>query len=475
MRRLAILLAASLLMAAADRRPTPEPPVPPVGVTLTAAATLECCARSCRAPSRRSSWRDAPTRTSTWCSSSARRDPGDTVSLVRVSLDETAGAESLRPLLRDLPVGALGALDVDGDGAEDLLLAADGALHSLGPAAAPHAPAQVLDLAETEEVLLPSRWAGRELGGVAVASVGRARLFVPRDTRFDAALDRELPTHAVRVARGIVLSSPRLLGLGGASARLAAGPEPVGRQRLRTLLFDASATSEAWSLLPGPEVVDAVGYASLDGRPVMVVVTINAGRIGIFEKKKLRVFALESDRTQAGHAPVLAVLTTSHRWLPVTTTIVDVDRDGHDDLIALQPEGMGGGELVVETFFGRGEGRLTAPGRRQKLEVRSEASIYGHDLTGDGVADLAVLDGDDALLVFAGTGDPRRALLERQPLVTTALGELGSSIRALRCADLDADGTSEAILVGGASPLRDLVLVVAIAPKSRPAPARDRR
>jgi hypothetical protein len=168
----------------------------------------------------------------------------------------------------------------------------------------------------------------------------------------------------------------------------------MGRQRLRSLLLEAESTGEAWSLLPAPEDVDSAVYAVLDGRPALIVVTTNAGRIGIFEKKKLRVYALEADRTQAGHAPLLAERTTSHRWLPVSSAVADVDREGADDLVALKPEGMGGGELVVETFFGRGKKGLSTPGRHQRLEVESVAAVFGHDLSGDGIADLAVLDTD---------------------------------------------------------------------------------
>ena len=215
--------------------------------------------------------------------------------------------------------------------------------------------------------------------------------------------------------------------------------------------------------MPTPEDVDEARYATIDGRPSLIVTTTNADKLGIFEGKKLRVFALGTDRTQSGRAPILAAQTTSHRWLPVETTIADVDRDGHDDLIVLQSDGMGGGETIVETFFGRGDGGFVTPGRRQKWELSSEGASYGADLTGDGVADLAVFD-QQVLSVIAGTLDPRRALLARDSIrVPIAFGGGDDdSFRALRVADLDRDGKNEAILLGSVAEERDAVFVVSL-------------
>ena len=97
------------------------------------------------------------------------------------------------------------------------------------------------------------------------------------------------------------------------------------------------------------------------------------------------------------------------------------------------------------------------------MGVRSEATSYAADLTGDGVADFAVLD-DEGVERLRGTKDPRRALLAREPIrVPIALGVLGGdSVRALHVADLDSDGKSEAILLGRVAEERDAVLVVSL-------------
>jgi hypothetical protein len=456
-KRLLVLLSTLLLTTAAGKKATPEPP-PPVGVTVTRSGA----ARVVRAVLPGSVSALELPRQADGRLAIAIVLGEETRTLHRLDLEMPAGEEPLRPLLGSLPKGALGALDLDGDGAEELLLATEEALHSLGSIAMPRPPTRLLDAAGSE-LLLPSRWAERSLPGVAISEVGRARLFVPRRGALVVELDTPLPTRAVRQSDGIRLSSPRLQPIDGNPARLAAAPQAVGRQRMRTLLLGPEGAGEVWSLLPAAEDFEEAHYATIDGGPALIVSAMDADKLGIFAGKKLRIFALGADRTQAGHPPILAAQTSSHRWFPVATDIADVDRDGHDDVIVTQRDGMGGGETVVETFFGRGEGGFATPGRRQKWEIKGQATRYGADLSGDGIPDLAVLDAE-GLNVIPGTADPRRALLAREPIrVPVAVGGLQRDwVRTLRVADLDADGKSEAILLGAAAKERDAILVVSL-------------
>jgi hypothetical protein len=358
----------------------------------------------------------------------------------------------LRPLLPAVPAGTLGVLDLDGDGAEEVLLAAKGELRSLGSEAR-----SILDLSATE-LRIPSRWRDQELTGILAGGVGMVRLYRPNGGRLAPAVERNLPSRATRERWGIRLTSPRVRSVRGDGNLLAAGPEANGKQRLRTLLIGADSTTEVWSLLPAPEEVDSSWYVKIDGRPSLIVTTNSADKIGIFESKKLRVFPLAADRTRAGRRPLLATQTTSHRWFPVAPVVTDLDRDGKDDLVVLQLDGMGGGEIIAETFFGRGDGRFETPGRRQKWDLQTRDFHYGRDLTGDGIADLAVAE-PRRLAVFPGTKEPRKALVERKPLeVPLNLAE-EAGIRGLRVTDLDGDGRSEAILTGSAGTGRDVVMV----------------
>lgn len=377
-------------------------------------------------------------------------------SLQRLDL---SGQGALRTLLDDVPAGALGVLDLDGDGAEEILLFDKGQVRSVGTSGL----LSVLDLPGTE-LRFPSRWMDMELPGVVAGDVGRLRLFVPGGGSLSPAVERALPAHATRERWGLRLTSPRVRAVRGGGRLLAAGPEAEGKQRLRSLLIGTGpegSTLEMWSVLPGPEDVDAAWYALIDGRPSLIVTTNSADKIGIFESKKLRVFPLTSDRTRAGRRPVLASQTTSHRWLPVVPIVRDVDQDGKEDLVVLQQDGMGGGQTIAEIFFGRGDGRFETPGRRQKWDLDNRGWSYGQDLTGDGIADLAVAE-PRRLVVFPGTKEPRRALLERKPLEISLEvgGGEGAGMRRLRVVDLDGDGRSEAVLAGQASEDRAVIMIV---------------
>lgn len=381
-------------------------------------------------------------------------------SLHRLDLSGSPAGGALRPLLQDVPSGALGSRDLDGDGAEEILVARKGELRSLGTADGPASPRTLLDL-PAFDLLIPSRWQELGVAEVLAAGVGKLRVYRPQGGGLEPAEERDLPSRAARVRGGLRLTSPQVAPVQGGVGllALAAGPEASGKQRLRSLLL-ASGT-EAWSLLPSPEEANGAWYMTIDGRPHLIVTTAAADKIAVFAGKRLRVFPLEPDRTRAGRRPVLATQTTSHLWNPVAPHVRDLDKDGKDDLVVLQLDGLGGGEVIAEAFFGRGNGRFETPGRRQKWDVETRGWSYGHDLTGDGIADLAVVD-PKRLLVFPGTAEPRKALLERKPLVVPVDlgGGEGAGLHRLRVADLDGDGRGEAILSGSAGPDRGLVAVV---------------
>lgn len=390
----------------------------------------------------------------------------------RLFLLDAAGEGRLRLLLDGLPEEAneLDSFDLDGDGDSEVLLGEPGKLYSLGSPDAPIPPRLLLS---------DPAFDLRRLGGAfGAAGVGRLRTWAPDGAGgVVPGAEHELPVRAARRPAGLRLSSPAvsvLAGAGGSEPVYAAGPEPRGKVRLSTLLLDrgedgGARAIEVWSQLPAAEEVDTHEYVLLDGAPALIVTTTSAERMSVFEKKKLRVFPLRrtADRSRSGQPPALAAETVSYRWHSVAAYVLDADRDGRDDLVVIQPDGLAGRELAVETWFGQGGGRFQTPGRRQKYEIEARTWTYGGDLTGDGVPDLAAVQGD-RLLVFAGTHTPRQALLEREPRHAVGLGpgqekitiavslgptepsgmgvrRSGGSLASPRVVDLDADRRAEAL------------------------------
>ena len=159
--------------------------------------------------------------------------------------------------------------------------------------------------------------------------------------------------------------------------------------------------------------------------------TQRADKVGILEKKKLRVFALGGDRTRTGRPPRFELLTSSRLWQRLGLHVLDVDADGRDDLVLLQPEGLNGKKLIVDLYRGGGGGRFAGDGFRSVLPEIDEATptSYGGDWTGDGVPDLVAVTGS-RLLVHAGLAQPRRkAVVEKEGRPLADLG--AGSVRRL--------------------------------------------
>ncbi len=410
---------------------------------------------------------------------------------------------ALVPLARGLAAGAhsLDALDLDGDGGQEVLLGQPGEIRTLGsPDAAAASPASDSApgvLADRPGLDLRAQPGGPPLApaagrsGLEIAEPGKLRLWSPAfggpRLRLRIAAAYDLPLRAAREAAGLRLGSPpvhalRRAGGGAAAPFYLVGPEAAGR-RLRSVLLDPAngVRGEGWSRLPGAEEASATWYALLDGRPVLLAAAVTSDRVAILERQRLRLFGLAGDRTRAGALPSLAVPTASRRWQPLEPLVTDWDGDGRDDLLVLQLDGLREGELVAELFTGLGNGRFQPKPRRQQLGgVRAERWLYGEDWTGDRLPDLLVV-AERKLLLFAGApGHNRRGgrtLFEPKPRRSVPLGavedhsvrvELGSAgldVDAIadgapRLADLDGDGRSEIFFFNRSQRGRGVVRVV---------------
>lgn len=392
---------------------------------------------------------------------------------------DRAGAP--RKLLDGLPgkSNALDALDLDGDGADEILLGEPGKLWTLGTPGAPAAPRPLLEAS------------GFDLrrGRLQALEMGRLRTWKLEGGRLVPDADQTLPVRATRERQALRLSSLPVAQVGDLPLH-AVGPEENGKTRLRTILLGADGQrTEAWSQLPGREKVDGARYIALDGRPALIVTTSDADKIGIFAEQRFRLFLLSADRTRSGQPPSLAFETATNRWFPVDTVVLDLDRDGRQDLVVLQPEGLGGGDFVIDTFFSQGNGRFERPRRLKLNNLEARSWRYGEDVTGDGVADLVTVS-KTGLRVFAGiagTADPRKDLLDRRPRQTVDIGDAqetvtvsigagneGADLQSSRTGllggpqlvDLDGDGSKEVLLASQNAGGRGRLIVVRLRSRS---------
>jgi len=407
-----------------------------------------------------------------------------------IDLVDTAGAGGLRRLAGDLPAKAsvLVAADLAGKGEDALLLGSPGTVWILGTVDHPEAPRRLLEGVDPRHLLL-----GRG-PGLAGAEVGRLRTWTSdRAGKLSPGASFALPVRATRERNALRLDTPEvhmLAQTGGAPPLYLVGPEASGKTRLHTLLLSRGADgaeqrSESWSRFAGPEAMGEHWFVRIDGRPALLVTTNSADKVSIFEEQSLRVFLLGADRSRAGQPPILAVPTASRRWFPARPFVLDLDKDGRDDLVLVQQEGLRGKSLLVETWFGQGNGRFAAPSRKVSLDTQARAWDYGADVTGDGRPDLVAVEGKK-LLVFAGTTDPHRDLLDRRPrlaldlsaseavTVTASAGSGGAAVasdrtHALELIDLDGAGRSAIVVTVRDDQGRGRVTVVLTNPDRGPA------
>ncbi|HSK74965.1 MAG TPA: VCBS repeat-containing protein [Thermoanaerobaculia bacterium] len=304
-------------------------------------------------------------------------------------------------------VNAVAAFDLDGDGTATPVASMPGVLFAPGSGGGAQRVLEDSDVDLLSVDGLSSVWPAG-LPWLPTAVAGHLQLLTPGP---GGALGRgdgfDLPLKAERPRWGLRLTSPAvtLLGRGGDPV-LAVGPEAHGRRRLRSLVLAPGGGEpvESWSLLPGEERLVDQRYLRINGRPALAVGTIE--KIGIFVKKRLRLFFVERDRSRRGTAPVLAAETDCALWNPLTTFAADADGDGQDDLVLVHPEGMNGGELLIAVYRNLGNGKFESRPRKIKLPLTARDWDFGSDLSGDGVPDLLVL-ADGKLHLYPGERDGR--------------------------------------------------------------------
>lgn len=265
-----------------------------------------------------------------------------------------------------------------------------------------------------------------------------------------------LPVEVRRRQRGLELITTRVEPLGNGDV-LAIGPQSNDNLRLRTLLLETRLPEsrqdshpnpiETWSVLPRPERLLEAHFERREGRTFLFAVTLRADKVSLFEKKKLRLFELVPDRTRLGRRPLFETLTASRIWQSLEHHLVDVNADGLEDLVLLQPEGLGGKKLIIDLFLANGQRSFESRPFRTVLPGIEEGTprLYGDDWNGDGVPDLVVVDDGDSdsdsggegdgrgeIRLFPGRSPPRKkSVIESQPAWRLPLPATASRLRHL--------------------------------------------
>ncbi len=310
---------------------------------------------------------------------------------------------------------------------------------------------------------------------LAAQRLGSLRLY-----RFDSALgvyalqtEIPMPMDATVSSRWITVTARRVEPLGagdGGIGRFAALPRPFGKTRLQTILVEPDRPEEdrvveSWSFLPEPEDLMESFRLLLDGEPALLVTTKEAGRLGLFAEKRVRLYRLRKDRSRAGLPPVLATVSNMNLWQDAHGWILDVNGDGRDDLAIGYWKGLKNSRAVLEVYLREADGGFGKP-KTTAFDVKDgDRSLfeYGRDLNGNGRPDLLLAD-DDGLLLYPGLAfSPGRRLVAGKPErsfrltrwaadhgITLAVGPGGAFANrvssgggAVHFQDIDDDGTPE--------------------------------
>ena len=437
--------------------------------------------------------------------------PGGGVAVLIVPEDDADGprrlyrvtgrGEDLKPVLTDLPaetetvMARPGALWI---GVEDRILR----LPIDEASGRPSGPAETaLEIAGLKLGSLRTRGLVRE-DRLYLPEVGRLGIYEAADAgRVERVGEIPLPVTARRSRHGFELESPALSPLSSRDATLwGTVPEALGGYRFHAYVVDPAAqldpasesaadgsedprVREVFFRFRGPEAIERHFWTRVDGKNALLVATAPSDKLGIFQKLNLRLFRVGDDRTRAGRTPRAELQTVARRWASIAPTVRDVDGDGKDDLLLVQEEGLGGGDLVIDLFQGRGSGLLdTRRPRRTKLKDTSGGWHLDTDFNGDGRADFLLVS-DGRLQIFDILPQHKKRVLADKPFfvldrdreaepdaevtVVFALGTSGADVTtisargSLRLFDADGDERPEMVLqrsVGGRAVIRAVYL-----------------
>jgi hypothetical protein len=195
---------------------------------------------------------------------------------------------------------------------------------------------------------------------------------------------------------------------------LATRAERVGARRVRSVVLAVPSggevgVSDCWGRLPEAENLLGRHPLWIDGRPMLLLETKPAGKLALFGEKRLRLFALEHDRTRLGFAPVFATTSRMNLWQDASPVLVDVNDDDRPDLVIGYWKGLTGPKVVLDAYLRREDGSFDPTPRTTAFDVKHgdrSLLLYGDDLDGDDRPDL-LLRTDEELRLHRGLASRR--------------------------------------------------------------------
>jgi hypothetical protein len=378
---------------------------------------------------------------------------------------------------------AVAAIDLDGDGVDEVLLGARSGLYVLERSAGGSWVLREEPLLTGEEIGTPgtdSLSLTVRAGRPCLVSAGFLRCYGPSEdgNRYVSLGEAPLPIKATQQRFSLSVRSPAVRAAGtwtDGPVKFATVPEPFGSKRIRTYLLDPEAPDdergvECWGSFPGSEELMEHGFVLFDDGLALVVATRNADKLALFGEKRIRLYYPKPDRTRRGHPPEFAVESRINLWQPAQFMSLDVTADGREDLVVAYWKGLRDDRVVLDVYPRTADGGFSQKVGTTGFDVKDgERSFvgYGHDLDGDGLYDL-VVTAKQSVLIYRGRPSPKgEKVVNKDPVVFSEIdrahrgevevfvGPPGSgefSMRVVlppRFADVDGDGREEVLFVGG--------------------------